>query len=87
MLGIPSIRSAIVVGECGFEAFERQIRIAKDGLTQIVKAMNHVPMMVVRNAMVRLQTRISLHDRKEAMDLMCDRGCEDCLLWPYDRRR
>jgi hypothetical protein len=70
MLGIPAIGASVVIWKCRLQTFERHVCRAHDGLAHVVKAVDHVPVVVVWNSDVRLQTRVGLDDSVEAMQLV-----------------
>ena len=66
MLRIPAIRSAIVVWERRLQALERHIGTAHQSLAQVVEAVNHVPVMVVRHLVAGCHGRVCRrHDELE----------------------
>lgn len=62
MLGIPPVGPAVVVGKGRLVALERNVGAAHDGLAHVVEAVDHVPVVVVRDRVVRLETRVGLDD-------------------------
>ena len=70
MLTIPPIASAVVVGECSFQPLQRKISRTHDGLTHVVEAVDHMPMVVLGQFGVRCESRVHLYHRIETMELM-----------------
>lgn len=55
VLRIPPITSSIVVGKGGFQSFQGQIRRAHDCLPHVIKAMDHMPVVVFGEFRVRCE--------------------------------
>lgn len=55
MLGIPTIRTPIMIGEGSFEPLQGHIRTAHDSLPHVIEAMDHVPVVVIRDRMIGLE--------------------------------
>jgi hypothetical protein len=88
MLAIPAITPAIVIGEGRLQPFERDISTAHDSLTHVVEAVDHVPVVVLRQGNVALQPRVDLDDGVQAVQLVRHAGGEDGLvLVPHNGRR
>jgi hypothetical protein len=62
MLGIPAIGTRVVIGESGCVALNGSIGGAENGLTHVAEAVDHVPMVIVRDSVARLQARVGLDD-------------------------
>lgn len=70
MLRVPAIGSSVVIWECRFQAFERHVCRAHDSLTHVIKAMNHMPVMVFWQRRIGFKTGVCLNNCKKAMQLM-----------------
>jgi len=64
--------------------FERNVCAAHDGLPHVVEAVDHVPVVVVRDGVVGFEARVGLHDGEEAVELVGHGGGEDGLVGPVD---
>ncbi len=62
MLRIPAIAPAIIIRKRRLVPFQRDIRAAHDGLPHVVEAVDHVPVVVVRDGVVGFQTGVGLGD-------------------------
>jgi hypothetical protein len=62
MMGIPSIRAAVVVWEGRLQTLECRVSGTHDSLPHIVEAVNHMPMVIIRNRMTSLETSICLNN-------------------------
>lgn len=51
-------------------ALEGRVCGADDGLPHVAEAMDHVPVVVVRDLVARLEARVRLHDRPQAVKLV-----------------
>lgn len=80
MLTIPSITSAIVIREGSLQALQRQICAAHDRLPHVVEAVNHVPVVILRQLDVALQARVHFDDGVQAVQLVRHGCCEDGLV-------
>lgn len=74
-----------MVRECRLEPFERQIRRAHDRLAHVVKAMDHMPVVVFGQLDAALQPGVDFDNGVQTVQLVRHRGCEDGLvLVPHD---
>lgn len=87
MLAVPPITATIMIRKRRLQALEGQIRRAHDCLPHVIEAVNHVPVVVFRQRMVRLQAAVDFDDGEEAVQLVGHGGCEDGLIGPDDGRR
>jgi hypothetical protein len=68
------------------QPLQAHIRTAQNGLPHIIKAMNHMPVMVLFQLVIGLECRVGLHDGKETVQLV-RHGCrKDCGVGPDDGR-
>jgi hypothetical protein len=93
VFAVPTIAAAIVVGECSFQTFQAHVRAAQNGLSHVVEAVDHVPVVVFRHGrdvperVVGGHSRVDFYNGEEAVQLM-GHGCrEHGLVGPYDGRR
>lgn len=85
MLAVPSITPSIVVREGSLQALQRQICRAHNRLPHVIETVNHVPMVILRQLDVALQTGVYFDNSVQAVKLMCHGGREDGLvLIPHD---
>lgn len=75
--GVPAVGARVVVGEGGGVALECGVGGAGDGLAHVGDAVDHVPVVIVRDGVARRQARVGLRHGEEAVDLVGDRGGED----------
>lgn len=75
--GVPAVAARVVVGEGGGVALECGVGGAGDGLAHVGDAVDHVPVVVVRDGVARRQARVGLGHGEQAVDLVGDRGGED----------
>lgn len=80
MLRVPSITPAIMIRERCLEPFKRHICTAHDRLTHVVKAVYHMPMMVLRQLGVARQPGVDLNYSIQAVQLVGHAGSEDRLV-------
>ena len=84
MLTVPTITATIVVRKCRLQPFKSHIRATHDSLAHVVKAVDHVPVMVFFKLMTRSHTGIDCDDSIEAVELV-GHGCrEDSSVGPDD---
>ena len=84
MLGIPTVRAAIVVRERRLVTLESHVGAAEDSFTHVVHAVNHVPVVVIGDGTICLDARVGLGNGEEAVDLVRHRRCKDGLAGPPD---
>lgn len=85
MLGIPAVRSRVVVGKGGGLALEGRVGGAEDGLAHVAEAVDHVPVVVVGDLVARLEAGVGLHNGPEAVQLVRHgRGEDGHALVPLD---
>lgn len=77
MRGIPAVATGVVIGERGGVALECRVGGARDCLPHVGDAVDHVPVVVVRDGVAGRQARVRLGHGEEAVDLVGDRGGED----------
>ena len=88
MLRVPSVRPSVVVRERRLEPLEGRVGRAHDGLPQVGEAVDHVPVVILRQGNVALQPGVDLDDGVQAVQLVRHAGGEDGLvLVPHDGRR
>jgi hypothetical protein len=84
MLTIPPITTSIVIRERRFQAFKRHICAAHDRLAHIVKAVNHMPVVIFFELVAGRQAAVNGGDGVEAVQLV-RHGCgEDGGVGPDD---
>jgi hypothetical protein len=85
MLTIPPITSSIMVREGSLQPLQRQIRRAHDSLPHVIKAVDHMPVVVLRQLGITLKTGVHFDHGKQAMQLVRHGGREDSpVLIPHD---
>lgn len=77
MQAVPAIAPTIMVWERRFQAFQRNVSTTHDGLTHVIEAMDHMPVVIFRERSVARESGVDLHDRVEAVKLVRHRGRED----------
>jgi hypothetical protein len=77
MLTIPPITAAIVIRKRRLKALKRHIGTTHNCLPHIIKAMNHVPVVVFFELVARGEARVDGGDGVEAVQLVRHGGCED----------
>lgn len=70
MLGIPAIRATVMVWEGMLQTLKRHVGGTHDGLTHVVEAVDHVPMVIIGYLMAGSQAGVRLHDGEEAVQLV-----------------
>jgi hypothetical protein len=84
MFRIPPITPPIVIRKRSLQPLQRHVSRAHNSLSHIIKTMNHMPMMILRQTRIRSQARVCLHDGEETMQLMRHGSREDGLVGPDD---
>jgi hypothetical protein len=87
MLAVPSIAAAVVVGECCLQTLQRHIRTAHDGLSHVIEAVDHVPVMVFFELVAGRHAAVDCGDGVQAVQLVRHAGSEDSRIGPDDRCR
>jgi hypothetical protein len=84
MLAVPSITTSVVIRERSLQPLKTHIRTAHDGLTHVVEAVNHVPMVILFELVAGGHAGVDGDDGVEAVQLMSHRGGEDSSVGPDD---
>lgn len=74
---IPAVAAGVIIGERRRVALEGRVGSAGDCLPHVGDAVDHVPVVVVRDGVAGRQARVCLGHGEEAVDLVGDRGGED----------
>lgn len=88
MLTVPPITPAIMIRKRRLQPLERQIRTTHNRLAHIIKAMNHMPVMILRQLNRTLQAAVHFDHRVQTVQLV-RHGCREdsFVLVPDDGRR
>lgn len=81
---IPAITPTIVVRKRRLQALEAHIRRTHDGLPEIVKAVDHVPVVVVLEHVARRHAAVDGDNGVQAVQLVRHAGGEDGGVGPDD---
>lgn len=84
MLTIPPIAPAIMIWKRRLQALETHICRAHNRLAQIVKAVDHVPVVVFFELVAGCEARVYGGYGVQAVQLMCHAGGEDGGVGPDD---
>lgn len=84
MLTIPSITTAIMIRKCRLEAFQRHVRAAHNCLTHVIKAVDHVPVVVLFELVAGCHAAVDGNDGVQAVKLVRHGGSEDGIVGPDD---
>lgn len=84
VLRIPPIAAAVLVREGRLMSLQGDIGAAHDRLPHIIKAVDHMPVMVTWQRDVGLETGVGLHNGEETVQLVGHGGGEDGLVGPLD---
>ena len=80
MLAIPPVTSTIVVRKGRLQSLQCQIGRAHNCLPHVVKAVNHMPVVILRQLNIALETRVNFDNSIQAVQLVRHGGSEDRLV-------
>jgi hypothetical protein len=85
VLAVPSITAAVVIGKCCLQTLQRHIRTAHNGLSHIIEAVDHVPVVVLLELVTRCHAAVDRSDGIQAVQLVRHAGGENSSVGPDDR--